>query len=490
MALPSKPPTAEIGAETSAGIALGPNGRLMPWSMFIDDREYVPELLWPNSIRIFDRMRSDSQIEGLFAGLTWPITRYHWLIDPNGARDEIVAGITEDLGLNIMDEQPKALRRQKGRFNFKSHLRDALLALYYGHYGFEQVGNIGADGLWHLTKLAPREPRTILQINQAPDGGLISVRQSINPQPLGLGNFPEIPVDRLVWYAWQKEGANWIGRSILRSIYRNWISKDRLMRIDVINHERAGGVPVVKSAPGSNPGEIADNAALAQAFRVSEHGGGALPPGADLAVVRGSASDVINSINYHDQQMARRFLMMLMQLGQTQTGSKNLGETFWDFFQLGQEGVADWFMGVFNEHVIEDWVDWNYGPEEKYVPKLIWERTEENQSLSVQGLVQLVDAGAIVVDTPLEEQLRDRYNLTKKMEGAPAPRPPVTVQADPAEAAKAAADAAPNDTPPTPDKNAPPVAAMAGRGAAGAGEADSLVVSDRRSPLIFDQEVM
>lgn len=489
MALPSKPPTTEIGAETSAGIAIGSGGRLLPWAMFIDDREYVPELTWPSSVRVFDRMRSDSQIEGLYAGLTWPITRYTWLVDPNGARDEIVAGISEDLGLDIKDDQPKPVRRQKGRFNFTTHLRDALLALYYGHYGFEQVGAIEADGLWHLRKLAPREPRTILQINTAPDGGLVSVRQSINPKPLGLGDFPEIPVDRLVWYAWQKEGANWVGRSILRPIFRNFVSKDRLMRIDVINHERAGGVPIVKSAPGSNPQEIGDNAALAQAFRVSEHGGGALPPGADLAVVRGSSSDVIKSIEYHDQQMARRFLMMLMQLGQTNVGARNLGETFWDFFQLGQEGVADWFMGVFNEHVIEDWVDWNYGPEEKNVPRLIWERTEENQSLSVQGLVQLVDAGAIVVDRELEAQLRDRYNLTKKMEGAPDPLPPVTVQADPAKKAAADAAAAAANPPAPPAQNAPSVAAMAGRGAAEVGEADSLVVTDRRSPHLFDQEV-
>lgn len=461
---------------------LGTGGRLLPWSMFIDEREYVPELVWPNSVRTYDRMRSDTQIEGLFAGLTWPITRYNWLIDPNGADDAIVTGISEDLGLNIKDEQPKPVRRQRDRFNFKSHLSDALLALLYGHYFFEQVGSIGPDGLWHLKKLAPREPRTIQRMNVAPDGGLISITQMINPQPMGLGTFPEIPVDRLVAYSWQKEGAHWPGRSMLRSCFRNFVSKDRLLRIDVINHERAGGVPIVKSAPGSNPQEIGDNAALAQAFRVSEHGGGALPPGADLAVVRGSSSDVIASIEYHDQQMARRFLMMLMQLGQTNVGARNLGETFWDFFQLGQEGVADWFMGVFNEHVIEDWVDWNYGTEVAQVPRLCWERSEENQALSVAGLVSLVDSGAIVVDRDLENQIRDRYNLTKKMATAPDPMPPVTVQAPVPDSPASA------DKPPASD--APPVAARAGRGVADQDDPDSLIVHDRHSPQLFDQEVM
>jgi hypothetical protein len=457
--------------------------------MFIDEREYVPELTWPNSIFVYDRMRSDTQIEGLYAGLTWPITRYNWLVDPNGADDDIVTALSEDLGLDIKDEQPKPRRRQRGRFNFRQHLQDALLALYYGHYCFEQVGEIGDDGLWHLKKLAPREPRSIQQINVAPDGGLISVRQNINPRPLGLADFPEIPVDRLVWYAWQKEGANWVGRSILRSVYKNFVSKDRLMRIDVINHERAGGVPIVKSAQGSNPQEISGNAALAQAFRVTEHGGGALPPGADLAIVRGSNSDVIKSIEYHDVQMARRFLMMLMQLGQTNVGARNLGETFWDFFQLGQEGVADWFMGTFNEHVVEDWVDWNFGPETDKVPMLVWERSEENQALSVQGLVQLVDAGAIVVDRDLEDQLRDRYNLTKKMDEAPDPMPPVTVQAPPdPNADPAKQDPTNTDPAPKPAKDTPPVVAQAGRGVAD-GSSDSLAPG-RHSPTLFDQEVM
>ncbi len=489
MALPTRPPTNELGAESNAGIMLGPRGQLAPWSMFIDEREYVPELTWPSSTIVYERMRSDTQIEGLYAGLTWPITRYNWLIDPNGADENIVTALSEDLGLNIKDQQPKPRRRQRGRSNFRQHQVEALLALYYGHYCFEQVGAIGDDGLWHLKKLAPREPRTIQQINVAPDGGLVSIRQNINQAPLGINPYPEIPVDRLVWYAWQKEGANWVGRSILRPIYKNFVSKDRLMRIDVINHERAGGVPIVKSAPGSNAGEVADNSALAQAFRVTEHGGGALPPGADLAIVRGSNSDVIASIEYHDVQMARRFLMMLMQLGQTQSGSRALGDTFWDFFQLGQEGVADWFMGIFNEHVIEDWIDWNFGEQTDPVPMLVWERSEENQALSVQGLVQLVDAGAIVVDRDLEDQLRDRYNLTKKMAAAADPMPPVTVQAVPdPNADPAPQDPTNADPSPKPAKDTPPVAAKVGRGAAVDGT-DSLA-GDRRSTHLFDQEVM
>jgi hypothetical protein len=417
----SKPPVTEIGQQIQ--LAYNPlRMGVVPWNVLHNEAEYVPELQWPASVRVYDQMRADAQIGGLFAGTVLPIMRYKWMIDPNGARPEIVTNLSQDLNLNIKGQEPKPVGRQKGRFSFKQHMRIALLALLYGHYFFEQVGEIGADGKWHLRKLSERPPHTIQQIAVAEDGGLVYIRQNIasfnmRPQPL-YGNFPEIPVDRLVAYVWDKEGANWPGRPLVRDCYKPWVLKDKIVRIDVINHERAGGVPVVEAPPDATPDEIGSMSRMASQFKVGENAGGALPNGARLNLARiGSGSDTIGSARYHDEEMARRFLMMFMQLGQTRTGSRALGDTFLEFFSMSQWTIADWFLDVFNEHVVEDYVDWNYGEDEEFTPRLVYEPSEIE--LSVTDLVALVDKGIVVVDAALEEAIRYKYNMPDKAPGAP-----------------------------------------------------------------------
>jgi hypothetical protein len=52
-------PTKELGISYP-----GAQG-VFPWDSFTDLIEYVPELTWPNSVRIYDQMRNNTQIHGL-----------------------------------------------------------------------------------------------------------------------------------------------------------------------------------------------------------------------------------------------------------------------------------------------------------------------------------------------------------------------------------------------------------------------------------------
>jgi hypothetical protein len=155
----------------------------------------------------YHRMRADTQLGALYRGATLPIRHYKWSIDPNHADDAMVKQLSEDLNLPIEgEEEQQPQRRRKRRFIFDDHLRKALLGMIYGHMFFEQVGDIGDDGKWHLRKLAERMPNTIQTINVASDGGLISIVQNIVGGNTPFGQLPEIPVDRLVGYVWELEG--------------------------------------------------------------------------------------------------------------------------------------------------------------------------------------------------------------------------------------------------------------------------------------------
>jgi hypothetical protein len=363
-------------------------------------------------------MRNDSQLAALYMATLLALGKMSWLIDPNGADDAMVTKISEDYNLPILGEEADNRKRGrlKRRFSFRDHMRKAFKAGIYGHYYFEQVGYIGDgtqgrpnDGLWHLRKLAERPPSTIQDFRVAEDGGLISIRQNVSQGSTSWQTpLPEIPVDVLVGYVWDQEGANWAGRSWFRECYKNYLIKDRLLRIDAVNHERAGGVPYIEAHPGATLDEIDKLNRMAQSFRVGDTAGGAVPSGAKFNIARGLQSSVIDSVIYHDEAMARKFMLMVMQLGQTRSGARALGETFVDFWAAGMESFAWWFADTFNEHVLEDDIDWNWGEDVEQVPLLTFDFDPE---LMVADLVALIGSGAIIVDDELEAEIRKELRM-------------------------------------------------------------------------------
>ena len=411
------------------GVGLNPaTGSVAPWHDFVDLQETVPEWFWPNSIWTAEQMRTDSQLAALLTAVMWGISQLRFVIDKNGAKDSLVEEISQDLNLPILGEDQHPQGRMKGRFSHARLVLQAMLSVVYGHMFFEQNGEV-VDGKWRLRKMFPIMPRTIAQMNVNDDGSLANVIQwAGRSQFLGttaLSSFaPPIPVDRLTGFIFQMEGYNWHGRSMMRDCFKDWVLKDRLMRVEAINHERAGGVPYAVGPQGATMTEIEDLGQMMQQFRIGETAGGAVPYGSSLHIAKGSGSDIDATIKRYDEAMARRFMLMLANLAQggSHVGSYALGETFEDFFLVAQRHIAQWYCDVVNEHVIEDIVDWNYGEDEEFVPKITWERTSED-SLGVEQLSQLVQRGVIIMDEELENAIRYKYQLPQRS----TPRPNIIV---------------------------------------------------------------
>lgn len=384
-----------------------PAQTLMSWASLSQGEtslEHVPELMFPASALTYTRMRNDGQVNGLMTGTILPITRYEWYIEPNGADDDIVEKIADDLGLPIGDEDPgeREQRRSRRRFNFDEHIRVALLALPYGFYMFEQVYEYrDATQLLHLRKLGERPPWSISEIFTGKDGGLESISQNTD-----IWGASKIPVEALLAYTWNKEGGNWLGRSMLRSCFQAWVLKDRAIRVAAINAERNGaGTPIIEAPPGADRSEIEWLDAMAQNFKAGSNAGGAIPAGTKLSLkgIDGSQPDIVSLLNFYNEEMARSFLMTFMQMGQSQSGgSYALGSTMVDFFGLMQEAIADWFMGIFNEHQIEDDVDLNYGDD--IAAPLLRYRIAADEA-PTDGLQREVEDGNVTLPDDIQEDL-------------------------------------------------------------------------------------
>lgn len=385
------------------------------------DTEETPELRWPRSVKVYDRMRrQDGQVGSVLRALMTPIEELRWSVDPAGASDEVAATLAEELGLPILgeDEDAQANRlRQGGRFQWSEHLTNALLMLPFGHSFFEQQYRIiEVSGRPHaqLRKLGPRMPWTLSQIKVAEDGGLESITQRSQPEP--------IPVTQLVAYVNRREGGNWYGSSVLRTAYKHWLLKDRLLRLDTTAADRNSmGVPIYEAA--ANERDLAAGLKVATEVRSGEAAGASIAHGAKLrlAGVEGSLPDLLPKIRYHDEQIARSVLAHVLNLGQqANAGSWALGTTLMDFLSMSLNAIARSIRDTANSHIVEDWVDINYGIDER-APRIVCEKIGGQEAAIMAAVVQLIQAGAVVVDRRLEEHVRQRLDLPARDDSDPVP---------------------------------------------------------------------
>jgi hypothetical protein len=160
------------------------------------------------------------------------------------------------------------------------------------------------------------------------------------------------------------------------------------MRVGVMNIQRAGvGTPIAQGPPGASEADLRILEGLAQRLVAGDRSGGAIPYGSVLKLigVEGGQPDTVGFIKLMNEEMARSFFQMFMQLGQTTSGSRALGQTFVEYHKLVTEYLAQWFTMIFNEHMIEDDIDWNYGPDEEYAPLLAWKWDEEGSDRNPEG---------------------------------------------------------------------------------------------------------
>lgn len=409
-ALPAPPAAVPVHEE---GYTDDSNG----WGITSDD-EKTPELRWPLNIDVYDQMRrQDAQVISVLRAVTLPIRRTAWRIDPNGAPDEVVQFIAQNLGLPVKGQSAaaKAGGRMRDRFSWPQHLRLALLSLTFGHSVFEQVYRIGADGRAWIRKLGWRPPRTISKVDVAPDGGLVAIEQGADHR---------MTVDRLVVYVHDREGGNWLGQSLLRPAYKFWLLKDKLLRVQAQTIERNGmGVPLyiasevpatvtdVTEAEKRQKDEITNGLKIARALRAGDTSGASIPNGADVKLlgVEGQLPNAEAPIRYYDEQIARAVLAHFLNLGgDNSTGSYALGDTFADFFTMSLNTVAIEIADTATQHIVEDLVDINFG-EDVPAPRIVFD--EIGKGFAADAIKSLVDAGVIHPDDDLEAFVRQALNL-------------------------------------------------------------------------------
>lgn len=380
------------------------------------------ELVFPLSSRTYGKMlREDAKVRSVYRAVTLPIRRANWQLERNGAPDDVVTHVAQDLRLQVRGEAPnEPVAPQTGRVSWEKHIEQALYALAFGHMFFEQVYAEGSDGRDHLVKLAPRWPGTITRINVEEDGGLESVEQAGHTTAYGRWEPTKIPVNHLVAYVFDDVGSQWLGTSIFRPAYKHWKLKDELLRKELQTIDRNGmGVPRARASEYATPEEqerqVELGQELAEDFRSGEAAGLSLPAGMDFDLI-GVSGQLVNpraAIEYHDNQIAIAVLANFLNL-EGKGGSYALADTQSDFFNQSETTVAEWLADVANQHIVEDMVRVAFPDFEGPFPRVSFDAIGSRKEMTTQDLATAVRDGLLIPDKDLEEHWRRLHSLPPK----------------------------------------------------------------------------
>jgi hypothetical protein len=387
---------------------------MSPWTSWTRE-ELIPELRDRLGTRkYYDMKRNDGAIRGSLRQLKTPIQAARWFVEP--ASDST---IDKNIAEFITNCFFKWLNVTWSRV-----LDDVLLMFDYGYFCFEKVYTFNKKGQLILRKLAPRHPLDIsewvwddrggpagiVMEPYMPYGSLYGFPTTV-PSPDGItGSLgPFIPIKKLAIFSLEPEGGDLRGLSVLRSAYKHWYYKDTLYKIDAIQKERHGiGVPVIVLPPGfsTEDKKLADE--LGRNLRTNDRAHIVIPSNWQImfAKLEGQPVSCIESIDHHNTQIRENILAPFM-------GDPDPGETSMDMFFKSTRYLADSVAEIFNRHIIPQLVDLNFSRGE--YPILRARRIGEWNELRTWSFAyrNLVGAGTIRPDDPLEAFVREELDLPK-----------------------------------------------------------------------------
>ena len=351
----------------------------------IREIETLPQLRGMNAYKVYDQMRlGDPKIWGLLSAVDLPLLAADWRIDSADSKNDL-CNERADFVKSVLFERPC--------YSWRSTLQEILLFRPLGYSAFEIIWRVDDDGKDVIDRLAYRPPNTIWWIWGA-DGRISHVEQII------FGHWLTIDGDKLCWFTNMREGENWRGRPALRPLYKPWYAKVKLELQLLILTEKMGGVPTFKIGSSVNTRVQAELQEAGRNWAIAERMFLMYPEDVEFALVstQVKASDVIKEIEYYDLQMSNTLIAQVLDLGKTATGSRALGETLGDMFQLSCEAAANQIEDEFNrpEGLIWQICHYNFkdGDDPDLMPKLRSGKIGKVDPLVFgQGLNNLAQAG-------------------------------------------------------------------------------------------------
>lgn len=428
-------------APIATGQEFGASGTQV-YGGYIRQEDYNPELDdMVKAVRIYDRMRKgDAQINAMLSVLKLPLRGATWTCVPPDNGDEVDQQIADFVNACIFEDD--AMEQ-----SWDSLLRHILLQLEYGFSVFELVWKVDEGGTYRLKRLAPRLPKTIRRWHVDRNGKLLAVHQYA-PVPVPSKRdvtqsamyrskvddsaaaryeynthtkfqWLTIPAEYAAVFTLNREGDNYEGIPVLRTIYRNWYYKDQAYNLEGTRLDRFGvGIPVAKldDTHTLTQEDISELENVLRSVRSNERAYLIAPPGVEYKLLpetgsKSAGTGATNWINHHDQQIARNVLAGFLTLGNDPHGTLGFGSRLTDMFISSLNGVAAGICSDLKQQVVKRLVDLNFDMTRRKYPRVTCRDLEQ---VDLQNLVQSLAVLAqtwVQPDDDIEKMLRKVLQL-------------------------------------------------------------------------------
>lgn len=420
---------------------IGTSGLRRTAGFVIDD--FVQNLQGQKGAKIWREMSDNDPVVGamLFA-IERLILQIKWNVEPftDSVEDEVTA--EAELAAQFLEECMNDMSD-----SWSVTIQQILSFLVYGFAPCEivykkRVGPNQKDGMrrskytdgkigWR--KIALRAQETVWNWQFGEDGSIEGMNQL---DPYVNRGLVFIPIEKMLLFRTVSNRSNPEGRSILRNAYRPWKFKRTIEEIEAVGIERdLAGLPVAYVPPTmlsstATPQEVAArNAiqALIRGIKRNENEGVLFPLAYDpsgretykLTLLSSGGSRQFNTdaiVARYDQRIAMVVLADFILLGHEKVGSFSLGASKIDLFTTAIQQICNSIADVFNDHAIPRLFRLN-GMDTERLPRIKPEAIG-HVDLALLGdfISKMVQAGAITVDSGLDEYLRDLTNLPKRVE--------------------------------------------------------------------------
>ena len=430
--LTSARPVVRISANDHEGDEYGVTGT-ENFGGYIRREDFNPELDdFQRAVVIFEKMRrTDSQIRAMLQVIKLPLRGATWTAIPPPGGDPVDQQIADFVNAALFDDDAMLT-------SWDYVLRHLLMQLDFGFSVLEKVWRVDEDGFYKLKKLAPRLPKTIREWHTHRDGRLRAVVQYA-PVPFATESprqgaqrtstyhtsvsyqYLTIPAEVLVVSSFEREGDNYEGWSILRTVYRNWWFKDQAYHIEGVGLDRFGvGIPVAELEDGHNlnTGDLETLREVLKAIRSNERAYLVAPPHVKFRILpdggtAGAAGErAVRWIEHHDQQIARNVLAGFLTMGTDPHGTLGFGSRLTDMFVSSLNGVAKGIGGDLKHQVVKELCTLNFDMTRRQLPSVV---AQDLENVDLSNIIEAMAKLANVTITPTD----DDESLMRKMMNLP-----------------------------------------------------------------------
>lgn len=379
------------------------------------DEEYNSTMNSDTKWSEFDRMANNDVVRVLRLISKLPLVRAKWQVESGGNSDkaeEMKMFIEKELFENINDSW---LKRVDAAVEY---LFDgfSLFEMVYGTKEYDLGGGNRIYNTWE--EWAWRKPSTIKEWyfeNQK----WVGVRQEgPNPDTWSAKYIDaKIPADKLMLFSANARGANLAGNGIYRAAWQPWKKMELIDQSKIIYHDRiSAGIPVAELPEGAGD-NVADAVETAlESFRAGDTSYLIVPAGVKISFMAGGSNqvDFEKALNAYESRIKYLGLAQFIDLGQTTTGSRSVGEVHFELYLQASQAIANYMAEVINAMAIIPLLEMNYD-KNKYgaeYPYLIATgiETSDVEMLS-RAFKNFTDGGINLSDMETQQRVREAMDL-------------------------------------------------------------------------------